>query len=400
MSTEPTGGTPTDPARLRLARVAVSYSFLTFGLTLGVWFVHIPIVTARLQLEPAVLGLVLLCAGIGGLLSPLVAGFIIARTGSQLAARIMTVAIALTAPALIYAPSVIVLFVVAPLVGICGGGVNVAANTQGALVEKAYGRPVMSSFHGFFSLGGLVAASIAGSLFAIGWGDGRAALLIAAVLIAGALLIGRFFLPDSGAPATAAGPQGPMFVLPTKSLLTIVLIAFICTLIEGSVGDWGALFLITEKMTTEAVAALGYGMFALAMTLTRFVGNMVVARFGAKATITWGGVLMVVGMTVVVLAPWAIVSAIGFLIVGLGAANVSPVLTSVASRTPGMAPSLSVAMMSSAQATGLLLGPPIIGFVAQGFGLTIALGMTAVLALVIALGPVVRPWAAAEPARA
>jgi MFS family permease len=398
VTNEQSGRTPSDFARLRMARIAVSYSFLTFGLSLGVWFVHIPLVAARLALEPAVLGLALLCAGIGGLVSPPIAALLMTRIGSRIACQVMTAVIALFPAALIFAPNIIVFFIVTPFVGICGGALNVAANTQAAQVEGAYGRPVMSSFHGFFSLGGLVAAAIAGILFAAGLGDGRAALAIAAVLIAGTLILARSYLPDTARPS--GGATGPLFVVPSKELLTVVLICFTCTLIEGSVGDWSALYLISVKLTTDAVATTGYAMFALAMTASRFAGNPIVARLGARTTVTWGGVLIIAGMLVVVFAPWGPVSAAGFLVVGLGAANISPVLISVASRMPGMAPSLSVAMVSSAQGVGLLLGPPIIGFVAQGFGLTIALGLAAILALVIALGPTLRPWATGAPSPA
>jgi MFS family permease len=390
-----TGIPATDRARLRAARFGVSFTFLAFGLTLGMWFVHIPLVTARLALEPAVLGLALLLIGLSALLSPPLAGIIITRIGSRLACQILTVCLVLWILVPIFAPHIVVLFIGTAVAGIWGGALNVAMNTQASEVEKAYGRPIMSSFHGFFSLGGLAAASVAGVLFAAGWGDGRAALVAAVILAGGAIVAGRFYLTDKERPK--ATPRGPLFVVPARELFVVALICLLCNVVEGSVGDWSALYLAQERLASSATATTGYAMFALAMTVSRFAGGPVVARLGDRAVVTWGGVLVVVGMAIVLVAPWTTVSAAGFLIVGIGAANVSPVMISVGSRTPGIAPAIGVGMVSSALAAGLLLGPPIIGFLAQGLGLTLALTVIGAFGLVIAFGPYLRPWVGGTP---
>lgn len=390
-------GAPLDAGRMKAARIAVSFTFLAFGLSLGMWFVHIPVVTARLALQPAVLGMALLLVGVCALLAPPLAAVVVTRIGSRLATQVMTIALVLALLIPILAPHVVVLFIGTAIAGTFGGALNVAMNTQASEVEKAYGRPIMSSFHGFFSLGGLVAASVAGALFAAGWADGRAAVALAAVLVAGAVVAGRFYLPDQPQPVATAAERRPLLVLPSRELLAVALICLLCNVVEGSVGDWSALFLLQEKLATPAMATAGYGMFALAMTLSRFAGGPVVARLGDRAVVTYGGVFVIVGMLIVLVAPWPMVSAAGFLIVGVGAANVSPVMISVGSRTPGIPPALGVAMISSALASGLLIGPPIIGFIAQSFGLTVALWVVGAFGLVIAAGPTVRPWAGGTP---
>lgn len=386
MTSGPADGSPV--SGLSAARAAVSFTFLAFGLNFGIWFVHIPAVTTRLALEPAVLGLALLLFGFGSLAAPPLAAMIVSRIGSRLACQVMTIAFALSLLVPIFAPHVVVLFIGTAVGGLCSGTLNVAVNTQASEVERAHRRPIMSSFHGFFSLGGLVAASAAGLLFAAGWGDGRAALVSAAALIAGSFVASRFYLPDAAPVAGAARPTG--LLLPRRELFVACLICLLSNVVEGSVGDWSALYLLTERLASPAVATTGYAMFALAMTASRFAGGPIVARLGETAVVAGGGVLIAIGMAIALLIPDPALSAAGFLVVGLGAANVSPVMVSVGGRTPGVPPAIGVAMVSTALAAGLLLGPPIIGFLAQGLGLTAALAVVGTFGVVVAAGAVVR----------
>jgi MFS family permease len=136
------------------------------------------------------------------------------------------------------------------------------------------------------------------------------------------------------------------------------------------------------------------------MTLSRFAGGPVVERLGDKRVLLVGGVLMAAGMALVVVAPDALLSASGYLLVGIGAANASPVLISAAARTPGVSPATAVALIATAISTGLLAGPPIIGFVAQGLGLTVAMGVVGAMGLVVAIGAAFRSWAPPQPVSA
>jgi MFS family permease len=383
--------TTLDSTRIRQARIAVSASFFALGLQFGLWFVHVPMLAARHALEPGLLGLALLMAGLGTVFAPWLAAPVVRRIGSRLACQIF--AFACTAWLLIplFAPTVPLLFAGGLTFGIVAGMFNLAINTQGAEVEKARGRPTLSSFHGFFSLGGLVGAVAWTPIFSLGLGDGRGAAVMLAAVMAMLVWAVQGYLPDQTAPP-AKPAAGERMGFPGLALLGLALLGLTCTAVEGSVGDWSGLFLMQVKGSDPALAATGYGMFALAMTLSRFAGGPVVERLGDRRVLIGGGVLMAAGMALVVLAPAALLSAAGYLLVGIGAANASPVLISVASRTPGVTPAVAVALVATSISTGLLVGPPVIGFIAQGFGLPVAMAMVGVLGLIVALGAALRRW--------
>lgn len=391
-----TAGAPAG-ARMGRARVAVSLAFLAFGTQLGLWFAHLPVVAARLALQPGQIGLALLSIGVIGLVMQPLAGLAIVRFGSRRTAMLLLPAFIVTIGFLINSPTVPLFFVFAALVGLVGTPANIANNTLASEFEKLHGRPIMSMFHGFFSLGGLVGSLLGGLLISQGWGNGQGAIVVDLVLLAVGLWATSRALDIAPQPRLPA--QGPRFALPVAALLGICFLAFVCNLIEGSVGDWGALYLATVKLSGPAVAASGYAMFSVAMTILRFAGGPIVERLGRRTLITGGGVIMAVGLLVVVLAPWPLLSAMGFLVVAVGASNISPVLTSASANTPGVAPSVGIGALATSMTLGLLAGPPIIGFVAQAWGLGVGLMLVAAMGVVVAVGAAVRRWdAVAVPA--
>jgi predicted MFS family arabinose efflux permease len=383
-----------DPARIQAAWVSVSVTFLVFGLTFGLWFIHIPMLAGRHALDHGILGLVLLMPGLGTLFAPPVAALIVravgSRVGTQIAAFVMIPWVLLP----LFAPSVPVLFVAAFTFGVVAGILNVSINTQGTEVEKARGRPSLSTFHGCFSLGALVGAALWGPIFTAGLGDGRGAAILCALSLLVLLWSTRELLPDQPRPAAIAraGRSSEGLAFPGMALLGLAAIGLVCTAVEGSVGDWSGLFLTTVKNSDPALAATGLALFQLAMTLSRFAGGAVVRRLGDRRVLFYGGLLIALGMAIVILAPVALVSAGGYLLVGIGAANASPVLISAASRVPGVSPAVAVAFVSTSISTGLLAGPPVIGFVAQLIGLTAALGIVASFGLIVTVIVALRSW--------
>lgn len=379
-------------AEIRAARHAVSGTFLVFGLLFGLWFTHIPLLAQRHALEPGILGLALLMLGLGTTFAPPIAALIVRWIGLRAMCQVMPFVCTIWVLAPLFAPNVPLLFAAALSFGVIAGLLNVAINTEGAEVEKARGRPTMSSFHGFFSLGGLIGAALWGPMFSAGLGDGRGAAAVTVVLLLGLVWAVRGFLPDRPRQEaeSKAARRGGFGGIP---LLGLALIGLICTAVEGSVGDWSGLFLVEVKQSDPALASAGYAMFALAMTASRFAGNSAVARLGDKRILVLGGLLMAAGMAIVVFAPLPLLSAAGYLLVGVGAANASPVLISAASRFPGIDAAMGVALVSSAISTGLLAGPPVIGFVAQLLGLPAAMAVVGALGLVVAAGAAVRTWA-------
>lgn len=381
-----------EPRAVRRARNAVSAIFLVFGLIAGFWFVHIPVVAGRLALEPAVLGVALLCFGVGSLVFQPIAGIVVGRLGSRRGTVFFAVALLVTMPVVINAVNVPMLFVALLACGASGGALNVALNTQASNVETARGRPTMSVFHGFFSLGMLCASVIGAAVIARGWGDGSGAIAANAFLLPLVVGAGMGLLPDGRSRAGMGSASGVRFALPAGALLGLASLAFLANAIEFTVNDWSALFLTTEKGATPAEAARGLGLFALAMTVCRFAGGLVVARVGAKRVVAGGGALAAVGMMIVLASGNAVLSASGFLFIGIGASNLAPLLLSQASRIPGVAPGIGVAATATGMTAGFLLAPPMIGFVAQAFTLPVALGLTIVFGAIISVGALLRTW--------
>jgi predicted MFS family arabinose efflux permease len=247
----------------------------------------------------------------------------------------------------------------------------------------------MSQFHGFFSVGGLASATLGGLMIGAGYGNGSGALAVAVLLLIAGTWALTGFIEFPAPPRPGKGE--PKFALPAGALIGIAVLAFFCNGIEGSVNDWSTLFLHTVKGMSEAGAAWGYAMFALAMASMRFAGGAIVERVGEQRLISLGGVFVALGMGVAIFAP-PLISPVGFLIVGLGAANAIPILVSSGARVPGVAPSIGVAAISTAALVGFLLGPPAIGFLAQAFGLGAALGIVGAAGLLVALLAFFRQW--------
>jgi fucose permease len=366
--------------QLLRARIAVSIAFFLLGFGAGLWAVHIPVVQQRLGIDPAVLGLVLLALAIGAMVAMPTAGLAVAKFGSRWTTALATLAFTLAMPLPMVAGTVMPLFAAAALFGFCLGGLDVAMNVQASQVEHARRQPTMSSFHGFYSVGGLVGAMLGAAVIWLGFGRGEGAVALAAVLLGFAVWAAMRLLP-----AEPSGEGGPRFVLPNRAVIGIGLLAFLCFAIEGAVADWSALFLATVKGASEVAAASGYALFSLAMTVCRLTGDRVVARLGARTILSGGGALMALGLALALASPWPLIGAVGFALVGLGAANVVPVVFSTAGRTPGVIPSVGVAAVATLGYTGFLICPPLLGFVGKALGLSAALFLVLLMSVVVAI---------------
>lgn len=223
--------------------------------------------------------------------------------------------------------------------------------------------------------------SIAGAaIIASGWGNGQGAVT------AGVACLGLAAIAASNLWVSATPPQSaPRFVLPSWAVIGIGMLCFLCFALEGAIGDWSALYLTTDKLASPAAAASGYALYSLAMSVCRLTGDPVVARLGTRLTLSLGGVLVAAGIAVAVLTPSAPLSAVGFLIVGIGAANIVPVLFSAAAKTPGVPASVGVAAVATLGYSGFLVAPPLLGVVGKAFGLAASLWIVALAGLVIAI---------------
>jgi MFS family permease len=366
---------------LLAARSAVMTLFFVAGMATGSWFPRIPEVQRGLGLSHGELGLALIGPAVGALLTMPTTGWLIARTSSRFVSTTAAFLLCatLTLPAI--APNAILLFAALVGLGIGNGVLDVSMNVQAVGVEQRYRRPIMSTFHGLFSVGGLAGAAGAGLAAGLGL-SARVHLLIVALALAVTVVVASRFLLPAG---SDEAHDGPTFVRPSRALLGLGIIAFCALVGEGAMADWSAVYLGNTLNTSQAFAAAGYAVFAAAMVVGRFAGDWATARLGPSRVIRYGGVLVAVGLGLGLFigGPWP--ALIGFACVGIGLSCSFPVLLSVAGLTPNLAPGVAISAVAVLGYSGFLVGPPVIGFVAELTGLRIALGLVAALGLAMVI---------------
>ncbi len=366
--------------RVRTARWAVAAMFLVNGALLANWVARIPAVQQRLGLSAGALGIALLGMAIGALAAFPVTGLLIAHYGSRRVTTGAALVYCAAVPLPGLAPSLPLLMVALIALGAGNGAMDVAMNAQGVAVEARYGRPIMSSFHGLWSVGGFAGALVGGVAAGAGIAPFPHLLGAAVVLVIAALIASRWLLPV----AADAHSGAPAFARPTRALLGLGVVAFCSALGEGAMADWSAVFLHTSLATSAAFAAAGYAGFSLAMTAGRLSGDRLTHRFGPVVLVRAGGLLAAVGLGVALVVGRAGPAVAGFALVGAGLSLVAPLVYSRAGRTPGVSAAAALAAVATMGYTGFLLGPPIIGAVAQALSLRDALGIIVLLGLAIA----------------
>lgn len=367
-------------ASLGQARWSISTVFLLNGAGIGLWAAHVPVVQARTGIDTATLSMLLLTIAAGALLAmPLMGGFT-ARWGTRRMVLVAGFAFAAMLAVVMGLTDLRLLFPAAFVFGISNGALDVAMNANASEVETARGIPTMSSFHGFFSLGGLLGAALGGVLIGQGWGDGEGAFAMGvATAVALALAAPRVM---AFAPTHEAGSH---FALPRGAALSLGLLALLCFAVEGALVDWSALLMRERTGAEPASAALAYSAFSIAMAACRFAGDRMILRFGAMRIMVLGGLAMFAGLATAVLSTDFLLSACGFALIGIGAANVVPLLFGAASRIPGMSAGAGVAAVATLGYGGLLMAPPVLGYIASHSSVMVALGVLSLSGLVIAM---------------
>ncbi len=369
-----------NPRSIDAARWAISTVFLLNGAGIGLWAAHVPTVQARMGIDTGMLSMVLLTVAAGALLAMPLMGGLTGRWGTRRMVLLSGFAFAAMTPLIMGAPSLPLLFIAAFLFGVSNGALDVAMNANASEVETARGLPTMSSFHGFFSLGGLFGAGIGGLLVGQGLGHGQGALMVGVVT---AVVLALSAPRVMGFAATHGA--GSHFSLPRGAALSLGLLALLCFAVEGALVDWSALLMQERTGATPASAALGFSAFSIAMAACRFAGDRLIVRFGALRIMVIGGLAMFAGLALAVASTHFVLSAVGFALVGLGAANVVPLLIGAAGRIPGMSAGNGVAAVATLGYGGLLLAPPVLGWVAMHSSIMVALGGLSLSGLVIAL---------------
>jgi MFS family permease len=368
---------PHNPTAARHAIMAV---FVLHGILLGGWVTHIPLAKVRLDAGLGLFGVALLSFAIGAVIAMPIAGAIINKKGSAFVTLIGGLAFAafLFAPAM--APTLPLFMVGGALLGASVGSMDVAMNAHGLAVEKALKKPVMSGFHGGFSVGAAI-GTIGGAWLLGQVGETVQLLCISIFCAAGILAASRYFMPAS----VDQGLSGSHFAWPTVATIGLGGLCFLALMIEGSVADWGAIMLQSRFTLEASTAAMAFGFYQTGMAVSRFSGDVLRQKFGAVPMVLWSALLTAAGTAAALVLPSVPLALIAFAIGGVGIGNVAPVLFAGGGRLEPDAPGRGIAAVTSMGYSGFLAGPPLIGFAAELTNLQWGLGLTVLAALIIAL---------------
>lgn len=353
--------------------------FLINGLGMSAWAPLVPFARDRLQLSGASLGALLLCLGIGSLAAMPVTGTLVARFGCRRVMCFSTLLVLMMMPLLATADSHLVMAAALMLFGAGLGMLDVAMNYQAVQVEQAADKPMMSGFHGFFSLGGILGAGTVSLLLSQSFSPLAASLVVMAVMLL--LLLWRLPVLMN---ERLHQPDQPWLVIPRGWVAFLGLLCFILFLAEGAVLDWGALLLLQNPEMSPAWAGLGYAVFSVAMTLGRFSGDKIIQRFGRYPVMLTGALTAAAGMSLAVWLPWPEIALLAFLLVGFGLSNTVPMLFNAAGNQQDMPANLAISAMTTLGYAGILSGPALIGFISQWISLSGAFLAIALLLLAVA----------------
>jgi len=371
----------TTDGTLRSAASATRIAFIANGLAFASWAPIIPFAKANTGVDEAALGLLLLCLGIGSVISMPITGWLCARHGTRPMILISAMIMACALPFLAYLVTYWALAISLLIFGASIGTLDVAMNIHAAEVEKRSGRALMSGFHGMFSVGAICGAGFVTLLISYGVAPLIATLCVTSSVIVAILWVqSHYLITKSDAPEPFRPPRG--------IVKWLALLAGIAFLIEGAIMDWGALLMIERAVFSMQQAALGYIAFSITMVIGRLSGDYVVPRIGRRAILLGGGTLVVLGLIAITTLPSPALNLIGFAVIGIGAANLVPVVFSAAGQQSDMDPNMAVASVTFVGYAGILLGPAIIGFGAQYTSLPIAMGSLAILGAVYLISPV------------
>jgi MFS family permease len=368
----------------RTARLAVYVVFAANGAMFCSWLPRIPQLKADLGLSAAVLGLVLLAPGVGSIVAMPFAGGLAGRIGSATATRLVAVPFFAVGPLLGMAHSAPALFAVLLVWGASMGVLDVAMNAQAATVQRASGRSVMSGFHATFSLGALVGTGIGSAAWALQVGLTVQLAVLGIGLLALVLGTSVWMLPDR---LDRAGPRPPLLIRPHGQLLVISAAAFAVLLCEGAAADWSAVYLRDELGTGAGMAGAAFAAFSATMTLGRLLGDRVLNRYPRRTVVRVFAAVAALGhgagLALAALAgggPLAVVAAVvGFAVLGAGISVTFPALLAEASVAADR-PAEGIAAVSTGGYTGFLVGPPVIGGLAELTSLPVALWLIPLLA--------------------
>ena len=360
---------------------ALRTQFFVMGVLFATWGVHVPIVKAHYGLGEQALALAMLASGVGALAALAYAGRIVGRYGPRAIAATMGCVSCVAIASLEVSTQYAALLVVMLVFGSFGSLFDVSLSTEASEIERLTGKPLMSGFHGMFSLGGMAGAGLGSAVPALGLSPQAHLLTATGACALAVLAASRAMLP---VPDHAGEEKHPLS-LPRGPLMLLGVLAAMGLIAEGAIYDWSVLFMKQERASDASTAALAYASFSAAMAAGRFAGDWVRARVVPRRLLRASGALAAAGMALTLAVPSPNVALIGYALVGLGLSNVVPMLFSAASQVPGVSPAHGIAAVSGVGYLGMMAGPPLIGLIAEHTSLTTGLLIVVVFAVFMGL---------------
>ncbi len=370
--------TTPDLAETAPARVATRLSFFAAGFVMACCAPLFPFFKANVGADKAEFGILLLCLGLGSIIAMPATGVLAARRGARPLILWGGFGLIVMLPLLALAGSTLILGVVLFIFGASLGTIDVAMNVHGAEVEGIEKRPLMSNFHAHWSIGGFFGAGLVTLLLSFSVPVPVCAALGAATALVAMMVARPRFL-------SVAGRESEPFAMPRGIVFLLAVLAGIVFLVEGAVLDWGALLLIDRELALAENAGVGYILFSVAMLVARLTGDRLVAMIGGFATLVLGGLITMAGISTVLVSTFAPFAFMGFILIGLGAANLVPVLFSAAGRQTIMPPGIAIAAVTTTGYAGILIGPAAIGFISNATSLVTAFWVLALSILAVPL---------------
>lgn len=359
---------------------ATRFIFLALGLAISAWAVLVPFAKARLGVNEAELGLLLLLVGTGAIVSMPFAGWLTGKYGCRKTLVVSTTVFMLSLIGLAFVSTPWAFGLSLFMFGASSGVVDVGMNIQAILVEKERKRSMMSGLHGMYSVGGFFGALIISALLNLGLTPLSAILCLTISLIAGLLIMARYLFPYGH-----ESKNRKSFSLPKGSILMLGVLCFIMYMGDGVVLDWGALFMTTTKSISADTAGLSFAIFSVAISIGRLFGDRLVEWLGIRKVMTGSGIIAAIGFVIVMEAPSAWIAFAGFVVVGLGAANLIPLLFTIASRQKKMPVPQAISSVTTLGYLGLLIGPAMMGFIAHATSLYVVFGIVAALMIFVSV---------------
>lgn len=363
------------PASLTKSRVAVGIFFFISGLRFATWASRIPDIQNHLHLSDAGLGTVLFALPAGSMAGLPVSGYMVSKYGSRIILYISAMLFPIFIIGIGLANSPLWLALNLFFFGFSSNLLNISVNTQAVALENLYGKSIMASFHGLWSLGGFSGAAL-GTLMVAEHIHVLYHFLVVATL---SVIVTQFVFSHTVRQTKTQQKSASVFVKPDRYLMILGIIAFSTMATEGTMFDWSGVYFKKIVLAPVQLTTLGYVAFMLTMATGRFLGDKLITNYGQKQVLRFSGAMIFTGLMTAVLLPNIVAATLGFLLVGFGVASVVPLCYALAGKSKTMQPGMAIAAVSSIGFLGFLMGPPLIGYIAQAFSLRISFAVIAFL---------------------